>query len=68
MRSEIDLKDLSTEQRLALLDEIWDSLAADDVPVTVAQRSELDRRLDELDEDPSLGIPWGEVLRKIRER
>ena len=47
---------------------IWDSLAAtpDAVPVTSAQREELGRRLDELDRVGPVGIPWDEVLRKVR--
>jgi putative addiction module component (TIGR02574 family) len=66
--SNIDIKSLSPQERLALLEEIWDSLEPEDVPVTDAQRRELDRRLDDLERDGDLGIPWGEVLRQIRER
>ena len=64
----IDIASLSAEQRLELLEQIWDSLAAtpDSVPVTPAQRQELERRLDELDRDGPIGIPWDDVLRKIR--
>ena len=64
----IDIASLSPEQRLRLLEEIWNSLAAtpDAVPVTSAQREELERRLDELDRVGPVGIPWDEVLRKVR--
>jgi len=68
MSSGIDLKDLTVEQRLALLEDIWASLTPEDVSVTDAQRSELDRRLDDLEGDQHLGIPWDEVLRKIRDQ
>lgn len=68
MSSEIDLKNLTAEQRLALLEDIWASLTPEDVPVTDAQRSELDRRLDDLEGDQDLGIPWNEVFRQIRDR
>jgi putative addiction module component (TIGR02574 family) len=64
----VDIGKLSTEERLALLDEIWSSLEPDEVPFTDAQRAELDRRIDELEADRELGIPWEEVLRRIRER
>ena len=39
---------LSVEDRLALVQEIWDSIAAspEQVPLTDAQRQELQRRLD----------------------
>ncbi|MEW6745698.1 MAG: addiction module protein [Planctomycetota bacterium] len=59
---------MTPEERLALLEEIWDSLQPEDVPVTDAQRRELDRRLDDLEGDRDVGIPWDEVLRQIRER
>jgi putative addiction module component (TIGR02574 family) len=64
----IDIASLSPEQRLELLEQIWDSLAStpDAVPVTSAQGEELSRRLDELDHEGPLGIPWDEVLRRIR--
>jgi putative addiction module component (TIGR02574 family) len=65
---DIDLKALSIEQRLSLLEEIWDRLKPEDDPVTRSQRQELDRRLEDLDRDHNLGIPWDEVLRQIRER
>ena len=68
MSSRIDISGLTSEERLELLWDIWDSLAPEEVPVTEAQRSELDRRLDDLEQDGDLGIPWEEVLRQIRDR
>lgn len=65
--SNIDVKSLTPQERLALLEEIWDSLESEDVPVTDAQRREIDRRLDDLERDRDLGIPWEQVLRQIRE-
>jgi putative addiction module component (TIGR02574 family) len=66
----IDIANLSAEERLRLLEELWDSLAGtpEAIPLTSAQREELDRRLDELDRDGPAGIPWEEVLRRIRNR
>jgi putative addiction module component (TIGR02574 family) len=65
-----NIDDLSPEERLGLLERLWDSLARDPqaVPVTPAQRAELDRRLDEMDDGDLAGIPWEEVVRQIRER
>jgi len=53
-----------------IIEELWDSLSAtpEAVPETNAQHEELDRRLDELDRDGPVGIPWEEVLRPIRSR
>jgi putative addiction module component (TIGR02574 family) len=66
----IDIARLSFEERLRLLDELWESLSRtpDAIPMTEAQREELDRRLDELDRDGPIGIPWQEVLQRIRGR
>jgi putative addiction module component (TIGR02574 family) len=65
-----DIANLSREDRLRLLDEIWESLtdSPESVPITEAQREELDRRLDELDREGPSGIPWDEVLNGIRSR
>jgi len=62
----INIEKLSAEERLRLLEKLWDSLSDDDVPITPAQRKELDRRLDDLDRDGPTGIPWEEVLRRLQ--
>ena len=66
----IDIASLSFEERLRLLDELWESLSRtpESIPLTEAQREELDRRLDELEREGPLGIPWDEVLGRIRGR
>lgn len=66
----LNLKNLSPEEKLRLLEELWDSLAADPaaVPLTDWQRRELDRRLDELDREGPTGIPWERVLSEIEGR
>lgn len=66
--SKIDVKELSTEERLNLIEQIWDSLEDEDVPVTEAQKAELDRRIEEMDRDGKRGIPWEDVLDRIRGR
>jgi putative addiction module component (TIGR02574 family) len=67
---EIDISKLSPEERLDLIEELWDSLSTDParIPVAEAQADELDRRLAEMGQDDSLGIPWETVLARIRER
>lgn len=65
-----DIEALTPEERLSLLEQLWDSLAAtpEAIPLTKAQREELDRRLDELEREGPVGIPWEEVLNRIRSR
>ncbi len=64
------LRKLSIEQRLRLVEELWDSIAADQhaVPLTDEQRTELDRRLDAYEADRQPGRPADEVLAEIRKR
>ena len=61
---------LSVEERLALVEELWDSIAEDStaVPVTDAQRAELDRRLAEHEARPDDVVPWEEVKATIAAR
>lgn len=65
-----NIDDLSQEERLTLLEQLWDSLTVDAeaVPFTRAQRAELDHRLNEIDRGDVEGIPWEEVVRQIRRR
>jgi putative addiction module component (TIGR02574 family) len=66
----MNIKKLSAEEKLRLLEELWESLSAtpDAVPLTPEQRQELDSRLDDLDREGPLGIPWDQVLREIESR
>lgn len=66
----IDIAALSAEERLKLLEQLWDSLASapDAIPLTKPQREELDRRLDEVEREGPTGIPWEEVYRRISSR
>jgi len=61
---------LSVEERLALVEELWDSIAKDctSVPLTDAQRTELDRRLTEHEAHPQNVVSWEEVKASITER
>ena len=54
---------LNVEERLALVEEIWASICADStsVPLTDAQRVELDRRIADDDTLPENVIPWEEI-------
>ena len=61
----IDIAKLSPEERLELLEQLWDSLAPETIPMTDAQKEELDRRLDELDREGPVGLPWNEVLGRV---
>lgn len=52
----LDFSHLTTEERLTLIDQLWDSLEPEAKPLTAAQTAEIDRRLKTLDEDIKHGI------------
>lgn len=54
---------LGIEERLTLVEEIWDSIAADSaaVPLTEAQRIELQKRIEEDDAHPDDAVPWEQI-------
>ena len=58
----IVIETMTTEEKLALIDELWTSLDANAVPLTEAQKQELDRRMAESDLDP------GELIEEVEAR
>lgn len=63
----LGIDQLTASERLALLGELWDSLAAepDRVPVTDAQKADLRRRLDAAAADPNGGSSWEDVKARL---
>ena len=55
-------------ERIALVQEILDSVAADQPrpPLSEAKKRELDRRLADLRENPDDGVPWVEAAALAR--
>ena len=62
--------DLSPAEKLQLVEDLWDDLAAtpSDVPVHDWQKEELARRKANLTSNSSAGLSWDEVQRRIRSR
>ena len=60
--------DLSPSEKLQLVEDLWDDLAAtpSDVPLPDWQIEELDRRKANLMSNPASGLPWDEVRRRVR--
>jgi putative addiction module component (TIGR02574 family) len=67
---ETELRTLSPSERILLVEEIWDRIAAEPatVPLLHAHRAELDRRLDALEKNPDPGRPWAEVRDELLRR
>jgi len=64
----IDLDRLSTDERLGLLEQVWESLSQEPeaVPLTEGQKRDLDARLDELESQGPDGLTWEDVVREAR--
>jgi putative addiction module component (TIGR02574 family) len=63
-----DLCRLSPRQRLDLIARLWDSLDDKDVPVTAAQRAELERRIASFEQDRENEVPWEQLRSKLRQQ
>ena len=55
------IENLSALEKAELLDAVWESLEADAVSLTDAQRAELDHRIKRHEQNPSDVIPWEQV-------
>ena len=66
----IDLSTLTDAERLQLLDQVWETFRQDaqSLPVTAAQRAELDRRQAAYDAGDMRPRSWQEVREEIRGR
>lgn len=62
--------DLSPEEKLQLVEDLWDDLATnpEEVPVLDWQIEELARRKANLQKNPASGLSWEEVKRRVRSR
>ena len=65
-----DILGLSVPERIQLVEDIWDSIAdtPEAVPLSDAQKDELDRRLDSIQANPDSGSPWAIAKDRIRNR
>ena len=62
------IEDLSTTEKIELLDLLWESLDKDDLPLTEDQRKELDYRIARHEQNPSDVIPWEQVKANLLRR
>jgi putative addiction module component (TIGR02574 family) len=62
-----EIRQLPVTERLQLIEEIWDSLdgVTEELPLPEWHRSEIDKRVDALDQGKSTGSAWDEVRRRI---
>ncbi len=63
-----DILELSVAERIQMVEDIWDSIAAvpEAVPLNEDQKKELDHRLEAYHQNPDAGSPWIEVRERLR--
>jgi putative addiction module component (TIGR02574 family) len=64
----LGIDQLSVAQRMLLVEEIWDSIAEEEgeIPLTEAQRRDLQRRLAAYEANPKAGSSWEEVKARLQ--
>ncbi|MBP6310392.1 MAG: addiction module protein [Arenimonas sp.] len=64
-----DILELPVQERINLVELIWDSVAAvpEAVEVSPALKAELDARLKEFQENPEAGYSWDQVKSHLKE-
>lgn len=60
------VKDLSAAERLELIGLVWETLSPEDVPVTEEEKSLLDARIADAENNPEDQSPWSEVRERLR--
>jgi putative addiction module component (TIGR02574 family) len=64
----MEITRLSPEERLNLIEQLWDSLNDANVPLPVAQARELERRLASFDEDRAKAVTWETLKAELQRR
>jgi len=59
---------LSAPERIALIARLWDSLDADQLPLTAAQSAELESRLASFEQDRHNGVTWTVLKTELEQR
>jgi putative addiction module component (TIGR02574 family) len=65
----IDIQQLSPNERLELIEELWDSLSEpqrDALELTAEQQAELDDRLDALEREGAVGVTPEELRARLK--
>ena len=59
--------ELPAEERVEIAQQIWESVVdhPESLPITAAQRDELERRWQAFQENPDEGEPWEDVKRAL---
>jgi putative addiction module component (TIGR02574 family) len=63
-----ELTRLAPLERIKLISQPWDSLEAEQIPLTSGQQAELERWLVSLDQDRAEGVTWAALRAELAQR
>ncbi|MCP5002718.1 MAG: addiction module protein [Planctomycetes bacterium] len=65
-----DTLELSIPERIQLVEDIWDTIAANanSVELTDNEKEIIDERLESYHQNPNLGSPWEKVFERILDK
>ena len=63
----VEISQLSIAERIQFAEDLWESILErqDELPLTDAQKQELDRRLENYQQNPASGSTWQEVKQRL---
>jgi putative addiction module component (TIGR02574 family) len=66
----LGIDQMTVAQRILLVEEIWDSIEVDHsrIPLTDAQRQDLQRRVAAYEANPTTGSSWEEVKARLQQQ
>lgn len=65
-----DILELSVAERIQIVEDIWDSISQnpEQLPLSVAEKQELDKRLENYQQTPDEGIEWETLKKNLLEK
>lgn len=68
MLTDAAIAQLDADERLALIEALWDSLSDAETPLSAPQSAELDRRLARFEDDKAGAMAWETIKAELRTR
>lgn len=63
-----EILDLSVSERILMVEQIWDSINKNDIPVSSAQKAELDQRLNRYELGETKFFKWSDIKHDLHKR
>ena len=60
-----EILDMSVDERISMIEKIWDSIEHENISLTEAQQQELDRRLERYEKGETNFVSWDSIKREL---